>query len=154
MSEQGDSGGPVVIQMSPGGPWLQAGIVSWGRGIFFQRKITSAAMTTCFLFFLINDNKVAETPNSRGYQSVPISSRHGFPITFAKRRKAKQRRVFLMFQKVVFLRRIVDKYNSVEDERFLYANVFYISLWLQHERNSFLKIISVAYQDIRTSCLF
>ncbi|XP_046654787.1 trypsin-1-like isoform X1 [Daphnia pulicaria] len=28
----GDSGGPLLVQSSPGSPWIQAGIVSWGIG--------------------------------------------------------------------------------------------------------------------------
>jgi hypothetical protein len=35
ISMQGDSGGPMVTQTSPGSPWVQAGIVSWGIGKTF-----------------------------------------------------------------------------------------------------------------------
>jgi secreted trypsin-like serine protease len=33
---QGDSGGPLFVRSTPGSPWIQAGIVSFGLGELIQ----------------------------------------------------------------------------------------------------------------------
>lgn len=91
MSEQGDSGGPLLTQLFRGGPWIQAGIVSWGRGI----TGFSGTWNQLTLVFAILSDKVAETQNSLA--SIPESptSQDGFPTTCAKKNEG--RLVFLLY---------------------------------------------------------